>query len=76
MYFRQVDCKYIYNLDVSSLSGQGTYRVYARINGMNLSDPATFDLRLRLIRTWALASADERRITDPPLITWSGNGET
>jgi hypothetical protein len=44
-FYRQVDCKYIYNLDVSSLSGQGTYRVYARINNMNLADPAIFDLR-------------------------------
>jgi hypothetical protein len=44
-YFRQVDCKYIYNLDVSYLSGAGTYRVYARINGQNLADPAVFDLR-------------------------------
>ena len=43
--FRQVDCKYIYNLDVSSLNGQGTYRVYANIGGSNLADPATFDLR-------------------------------
>jgi hypothetical protein len=38
-----VDCKY--NLDVSSLSGQGTYTVWARIGGMNLPAPATFDLR-------------------------------
>jgi hypothetical protein len=45
MYYREVDCKYIYNLDVSSLSGQGTYRVYARIGGENLSSPAKFDLR-------------------------------
>lgn len=43
-YFRQVDCKYLYNLQVSSLSGPGTYRVYANIAG-NLADPATFDLR-------------------------------
>jgi hypothetical protein len=43
--FRQVDCKYIYNLDVSSLAGQGTYRVYARIGGENLDAPAKFDLR-------------------------------
>jgi hypothetical protein len=44
-YYRIVDCKYIYNLDVTSLSGQGTYRVYARINNMNLMDPAKFDLK-------------------------------
>lgn len=43
-YFRQVDCKYLYNLQVSSLDGPGTYRVYANIDG-NLADPATFDLR-------------------------------
>jgi hypothetical protein len=45
VYFRQVDCKYIYNLAVSSLNGQGTYRVYANIGDTNLSDPAVFDLR-------------------------------
>jgi hypothetical protein len=44
-FFRQVDCKYIYNLDVSSLTGQGTYRVYARIDGQNVADPAVFDIR-------------------------------
>lgn len=44
-YYRIVDCKYIYNLDVTSLSGQGTYRVYVRINNMNLMDPAKFDLK-------------------------------
>lgn len=44
-FYRQVDCKYIYNLDVSSLSGQGTYTVWVRIGGVNLSVPATFDLR-------------------------------
>jgi hypothetical protein len=44
-YFRQVACKYDYNLDVSSLDGQGSYRVYARINGQNLADPAVFALR-------------------------------
>jgi hypothetical protein len=44
-YFRQVDCKYIYNLDVSSLTGQGTYRVHARIDNQNLAAPAIFDLR-------------------------------
>ncbi len=44
-YFRQVDCKYIYNLAVSQLSGTGTYKVYANIGGSNLADPAVFDLR-------------------------------
>jgi hypothetical protein len=44
-FYRQVDCKYIYNLDVSSLSGQGTYTVWVRIGGVNLQVPATFDLR-------------------------------
>jgi hypothetical protein len=44
-YYRQVDCKYIYNLDVTSLSGQGTYTVWVRIGGLNIQVPATFDLR-------------------------------
>jgi hypothetical protein len=44
-FYRQVDCKYIYNLDVSSLSGMGTYTVWVRIGGTNLPVPATFDLR-------------------------------
>lgn len=44
-YYRQVDCKYVYNLAVSSLSGQGTYRTYVRINNQNLDAPAKFDLR-------------------------------
>jgi hypothetical protein len=44
-FYRQVDCKYIYNLDVSSLSGAGTYTVWVRIGGVNLAEPATFDLR-------------------------------
>jgi hypothetical protein len=44
-YYRQVDCKYIYNLDVSSLNGVGTYTVWARIGGMNTQVPATFDLK-------------------------------
>jgi hypothetical protein len=44
-FFRQVDCKYIYNLDVTSLHGAGTYTVWARINGVNILTPATFDLR-------------------------------
>ncbi len=44
-YYRQVDCKYIYNLDVSSLSGSGTYTVWVRIDGSNIPEPATFDLK-------------------------------
>jgi len=44
-FYRQVDCKYIYNLDVRSLSGTGTYTVWARIGGTNVPVPATFDLR-------------------------------
>jgi hypothetical protein len=44
-FYRQVDCKYIYNLDVSSLSGQGTYTVWVRINNVNVPAPATFDLK-------------------------------
>jgi hypothetical protein len=44
-FYRQVDCKYIYNLDVSSLNGVGTYTVWVRINGMNIQVPATFDLK-------------------------------
>jgi hypothetical protein len=44
-FYRQVDCKYIYNLDVSSLSGQGTYTVWANIGGVNVQVPATFDLK-------------------------------
>ena len=45
IYYRQVDCKYIYNLDVSSLNGQGTYSVWANIGGVNVPNPAVFDLR-------------------------------
>ena len=44
-YYRQVDCKYIYNLDVTSLDGKGTYTVWARIDGVNVPMPATFDLK-------------------------------
>jgi hypothetical protein len=44
-YYRQVDCKYIYNLDVTSLNGTGTYRVWVRIDGQNIQVPATFDLK-------------------------------
>jgi hypothetical protein len=43
-FYRNVDCKYIYNLDVSSLTGKGTYTVFVNIGG-NLAIPATFDLR-------------------------------
>jgi len=44
-YFRNVDCKYIYNLDISTLSGAGTYRVYANIGGARVTvSPAQFDL--------------------------------
>jgi hypothetical protein len=45
VYFRQVDCKYIYNLDISTLTGKGTYRVYANIGGSRVTaDPAKFDI--------------------------------
>jgi hypothetical protein len=43
--YRIVDCKYIYNLDVSSLSGIGLYRVYVNIGGQNVDSPGTFGLR-------------------------------
>jgi hypothetical protein len=43
--FRIVDCKYMYNLATSSLSGVGTYQVSAIINGVTASNPAVFDLR-------------------------------
>jgi len=43
--FRVVDCKLMYNLATSSLSGVGTYTVYAVINGTPASNPAVFDLR-------------------------------
>jgi hypothetical protein len=44
-FYRKVDCKYIYNLDVRSLPGVGTYTVWARIGGVNIPVPATFDLK-------------------------------
>jgi hypothetical protein len=44
-YYRQVDCKYIYNLDVTSLTGVGTYTVWVLIDGEYIQAPATFDLR-------------------------------
>jgi hypothetical protein len=43
--FRVVDCKLMYNLATSSLSGVGTYTVSAVINGTTASYPAVFDLR-------------------------------
>lgn len=43
--FRIVECKYMYNLDTSSLSGAGTYKVEAVINGNPAAGPAIFDLR-------------------------------
>jgi hypothetical protein len=43
--FRIVDCKYMYNLATSSLSGVGTYKVSAVINGVTASNPAGFDLK-------------------------------
>jgi hypothetical protein len=43
--FRIVDCKYMYNLATSSLSGVGTYQVSAVINGTPASNPAVFDLK-------------------------------
>jgi hypothetical protein len=44
-FFRQVDCKYIYNLSVSSLSGAGRYNVNVNIGGTNVPLPAIFDLK-------------------------------
>jgi hypothetical protein len=43
--FRIVDCKYMYNLATSSLSGPGRYQVTAVINGSPAAGPALFDLR-------------------------------
>lgn len=43
--FRVVDCKLMYNLAVSSLSGAGTYTVAAVINGTTVAGAATFDLK-------------------------------
>jgi hypothetical protein len=43
--FRQVDCKYIYNLAVASLSGVGRYSVNVNIDGVNVANPGTFGLR-------------------------------
>jgi hypothetical protein len=44
-YFRVASCNYMYNLDVSSLPGAGTYQVSAIINGNPASNPATFMLK-------------------------------
>jgi hypothetical protein len=43
--FRVVDCKYMHNLAVSSLSGTGTYKVEAVINGTAADGPAYFSLK-------------------------------
>jgi hypothetical protein len=43
--FRIVDCKYIYNLDVSTLLGSGFYQVEAVINGTSASGEAFFALK-------------------------------
>ncbi|HET9051996.1 MAG TPA: hypothetical protein VFO60_09845 [Candidatus Dormibacteraeota bacterium] len=42
--YRQVDCKYIYNLEATSL-GIGKYNVYVDINGVPLSAFGSFGLR-------------------------------
>jgi hypothetical protein len=43
--FRIVDCKYMYNLATSSLSGPGRYQVEAVIDGIPVGGAAFFDLR-------------------------------
>ena len=43
--FRNVDCKCMYNLATSSLTGVGTYTVNAVIGGVLATGPATFDLK-------------------------------
>ena len=45
LYFRIVDCKYIYNLDVSTLLGSGTYTVQPVIGGTPVAGPAFFSLK-------------------------------
>jgi hypothetical protein len=45
VHYRNVDCRYVYNLDISSLSGQGNYMVWVNIDGANIATPAAFDLR-------------------------------
>jgi hypothetical protein len=42
--FRQVDGKYIYNLDVTSLSGVGKYQAYINIGG-DIAQPGIFGLK-------------------------------
>jgi hypothetical protein len=44
-HFRIVDCKYMYNLATSSLSGTGCYKVEAVINGEAADHPAYFCLK-------------------------------
>ena len=43
--FRVVDCRYMYNLAASSLSGAGRYRVEVVIGGSPAAGAAEFDLR-------------------------------
>lgn len=45
LHFRIVDCKYMYNLATSSLSGPGGYKVEVMINGNPATGAALFDLR-------------------------------
>ena len=56
--FRIVNCKSMYNLATSSLSGVGTYKVSAVINGVEASNPAVFDLK----RTCLMRSASSNRL--------------
>jgi hypothetical protein len=42
--FRQIDSKYMYNLEVAPL-GKGNYNVYMSINGSLVQDPGVFELR-------------------------------
>jgi hypothetical protein len=44
-YFRNVDCKLIYNLDVSTLRGTGSYTVGADFGTGPVLDPAIFGLK-------------------------------
>lgn len=43
--FRTVDCHYAYNLATSSLSGAGTYKVEAVVDGVTAGGAAIFQLR-------------------------------
>lgn len=45
VYFRNVDCKLIYNLDVSTLKGAGAYKVQADFGEGPGLDPALFGLK-------------------------------